>query len=197
MRIIKGIILFASLFYLTFYLPMASTFYLPYWMKLNCEFHDRCEAVGEEEAYESISELSAFFRHQGGLESFYTEKEKLHLAEVRGMFDNLFIAAIASVILLIITFKPKRASRFALINAVFILSLLLVLPFFGTFWRDVFHPLLFDNNLWMNNRYDLSFYIMPRVFFQYTVGLLSVVCFLINIAIWLGLRKSSEVTKQA
>lgn len=195
MKIIKGIFLFLSLFYLTFYLPMASTFYLPYWMKLNCEFHDRCEEIGEEESYNAISELSAFFRHQGGLDSFYTEKEKLHLEEVRGMFDNLLIAAIASVILLALSFDRRRASRFALINSALILLLLLVLPFFGTFWRDIFHPLLFKNNLWMNNQYDLSFYIMPRVFFKYTVALLTVVCFLINVAIWLGLRKSGSVVR--
>lgn len=197
MRSFKGIFLFISLFYLTFYLPMAATFYLPYWMELNCNFHDRCEAVGQEQASRGIGELSAFFRHQSGLDSFYTEKEKLHLEEVRGIFDNLFIAAVASLILLLLTFERKRASRFALVNSLLILSLLLVLPFFGTFWRDIFHPLLFDNNLWMNNRYDLSFYIMPRVFFKYTVGLLSLACFLINISIWLGLRKNGNVVKKA
>ena len=84
-------------------------------------------------------------------------------------------------------------SRYALVNAIVIIALLaLIIPFFGTFWRDVFHPLLFDNDLWMNNKYDLSYYIMPRVFFKYTVALLVVVCFLINISIWLGLRSKSE-----
>lgn len=192
MRTIKGAVLFVSLLYLTFYIPMALTFYAPTWMKFNCKFNERCEQIGIEEAERAITELSAFFRHQGGLESFYTNKEKLHLTEVRGIFDNLFIAALAGAVLLIITFERRRASRFALINAVLILSLLLVLPFFGTFWRDIFHPLLFDNNLWMNNKYDLSFYIMPRTFFKYTVALLTVSCFLINIAIWLGLRQQRE-----
>jgi uncharacterized membrane protein len=160
-------------------------------MKLNCGFHERCEVAGESKAYAGINELSAFFRHQGGLESFYTEKEKLHLKEVRGIFDKLLIAGISALILLVLTFNPKSASRFALINTIIILSLLSVLPFFGSFWRDIFHPLLFDNDLWMNNKYDLSFYIMPRQFFKYTVALLSGLCFLINIAIWLGLRKKS------
>ena len=194
MRIIKGAALFISLLYLTFYIPMALTFYLPSWMELNCGFHERCEDIGEEEAKRGIRELSAFFRHQGGLDSFYTDKEKLHLTEVRGIFDKLLIAALAGVIALALTFERRRASRFALINSVLILSLLLVLPFFGTFWRDVFHPLLFDNNLWMNNEYDLSFYIMPRAFFKYTVALLTVLCFLINIAIWLALRSRSKAT---
>ena len=145
-----------------------------------------------EDAESAISDLSAFFRHQGGIESFYTDKEKTHLTEVRGIFDNLFIAAVIAVVILALTFNSKSASRFAVINALVILSLLLVLPFFGTFWRDIFHPLLFDNNLWLNNRYDLSFYIMPRQFFKYTVALITVLCFLINISIWFGLRKRTS-----
>jgi uncharacterized membrane protein len=189
MNVIKGTALFVSLLYLTFYVPMTLTFYTPAWMKFNCDYHKRCEVVGIEEANEGISELSAYFRHQSGLESFYTEKEKLHLKEVRGIFDKLFIGSLGALILLALTFNRKRASRFALVNTILVLSLLLVLPFFGTFWKDIFHPLMFNNELWMNNQYDLSFYIMPRQFFKYTVGLLTVLCFLINAAIWLGLRK--------
>ena len=195
MKTIKATVLFISLLYITFYIPMALTFYAPAWMKFYCGFNERCEEIGIDEAEKGITELSAFFRHQGGLESFYTEKEKLHLTEVRGIFDSLFIAAAAGIILLILTFDRRRAARFALVNAVLILSLLLVLPFFGTFWRDIFHPLLFDNDLWMNNQYDLSFYIMPRAFFKYTVALLTVTCFLINILIWLGLRRGRETSE--
>ena len=192
---IKGVILFFSLFYLTFYIPMAFTVYSPVWMKYNCDYHKRCEVVGLKESYEAISELSAFFMHRGGLESFYTEKEKLHLTEVRGIFDYLFFAAIAAVIMLALTFDRKRVSRFALVNAVLILSLLLIQPFFVTFWRDIFHPIMFKNDLWMNNQYDLSFYIMPRQFFKHTVALLTVVCFLINISLWFGFRNSGKAVK--
>lgn len=192
---IKGALLFVSLLYITFYIPMAFTVYSPVWMEYNCEYHKRCEVVGMEEARKGISELSAYFRHQGGLQTFYTEKEKLHLEEVRGIFDKLLIGGVGALILLTLTFERKRVSRFALVNAILILSLLLVLPFFGTFWREIFHPLMFKNDLWMNNQYDLSFYIMPRQFFKYTVGLLTVLCFLINTGIWLGLRKSGKAIK--
>jgi len=195
-KAIKGTLLFVSLLYITFYIPMAVTVYTPQWMKFNCDFHKRCEVVGINEANKGISELSAYFRHQGGgLKTFYTDKEKLHLKEVRGIFDKLFILGIGALILLALTFNRKRVSRFALVNAILILSLLLVLPFFGTFWREIFHPLMFNNELWMNNQYDLSFYIMPRQFFKYTVGLLTVICFLINIGIWLGLRERGKALK--
>ena len=187
---LKSVILFISLLYLAFYIPMSLTFYVPYWMRLNCGWHGRCEIIGQENAYRGIDELTAYFRHQGELVNSWTRKEKLHLKEVRGIFDGMFIGGLAAVVLLLLTFDRKRVSRYALINAVVILSLMIVLPFFGTFWRDVFHPLLFKNNLWMNNRYDLSFYIMPRRFFMYTVALLIVLSVSINVAIWLSLRKS-------
>ncbi|MEM7008722.1 MAG: DUF1461 domain-containing protein [Thermodesulfobacteriota bacterium] len=188
----KSIFLFLSLLYITFYIPMTLTFYLPNWMELNCDWHNRCRIVGEDRAEKGIQELAAFFRHQGGLESFFTDKEKTHLKEVRGMFDKMFFLGLIGLAIVAILYDRKKVRRFALINAVIILSLLIVLPFFGTFWRDVFHPLLFDNDLWQNNKYDLSYYIMPRVFFKYTVALLIAICFIINLAIWLGLRKRRD-----
>ena len=191
----KGIILFISLFYLTFYIPMSLTFYAPQWMKLNCNWHERCKIIGYDNAYRGIDELASYFRHRGELESFWTVKEKTHLKEVRGMFDKMLIGGAIALVLLILTYDRKRVPRYALINAAIILSLLLILPFFTTFWRDIFHPLLFKNNLWMNNRYDLSFYIMPRQFFKYTIALLIAISVSVNIVLWLGLRKGATKKK--
>jgi uncharacterized membrane protein len=192
---IKGIILFVSLFYLTFYVPMSLTFYAPQWMKLNCNWHERCKIIGYDNAYRGIDELASYFRHRGGLESFWTVKEKMHLKEVRGMFDKMLIGGVFALVLLILTYDRKRVPRYALINAAIILSLLLILPFFTRFWRDIFHPLLFKNNLWMNNRYDLSFYIMPRQFFKYTIALLVAISVSANIVLWLALRKGATKKK--
>ena len=182
---LRNISLFLSLFYLTFYIPMALTFYLPWWMELSCAWNDRCEIVGMEKSLKGINELSSYFRHQDqGLESFFTEKEKLHLKEVRGIFDTMLMIALAAVILLAVSWDRTRLPRYSIYNAFIILALLLVLPFFGTFWKDVFHPLLFDNDLWKNNRADLSYYIMPRQFFKYTVALIIIACYSINMLIW-------------
>ena len=173
---------------------MTLTFYSPVWMIMNCEWHGRCRVIGIERAGSGINELAAFFRHQGELDSFLTDKEKLHLKEVRGIFDTMFLVGFLSILGIVLTYKRKLVSRFALINAAIIICLLIVLPFFGTFWRDIFHPLLFDNDLWQNNRYDLSYYIMPRVFFKYTTGLLIILCFFINIGIWSALRIKSSTS---
>lgn len=185
----KLFILFVSLFYLSFYIPLTLIVYMPYWYKLNCNFYTRCEEIGYERSYRGIDELTSFFLHRGELTSFLTKKEKLHLTEVRGTFDEMIYIGIIAIILLIITFERRWISRFAIINTLIILSLLVVLPFFKTFWTEVFHPILFDNDLWKNNRFDLSFYIMPRKFFMYTMVLLIVTCSLLNLVTWYVFKK--------
>jgi uncharacterized membrane protein len=186
---LKGIILFPTLFYLTVYAPLVFIVYLPYWYKINCNWNERCDMIGYERAETGFDDLTSFFLHKGELVSFWTKKEKLHLAEVRDMFDKMFVIAIICVICLILTFDRGRVSRFAIANSAIILAFLVVLPFFTTFWREVFHPLLFNNQLWMNNRSDLSFYIMPRQFFKYTTVLLVASSVILNLAIWSLSRK--------
>lgn len=181
---LKGIILFPTLFYLTVYAPLVFIVYPTYWYKLSCNWNERCDMIGNERAEKGFDDLTSFFLHKGELVSFWTQKERLHLAEVRDIFDNMFEIAVICVIALILTFDRRRVSRFAIANAAIILAFLVVLPFFTTFWRQVFHPLLFNNKLWMNNRYDLSFYIMPRQFFKYTTVLLVVSSVILNLAIW-------------
>jgi len=188
---IKKIVLFTSLFYLGVYIPLIFIVYLPYWYRVNCNWHPRCEAVGYERAESGINDLTSFFLHKGDLATFSTKKEKLHLAEVRNIFDKMFLAFFISLILLILTFDRRSIATYALINCGIILSFLLILPFFATFWRDIFHPILFDNELWKNNRFDLSYYIMPRQFFKYTVALLITASCLFNLFTWLAFRRST------
>ena len=186
----RGLVLFFALLYLTIYLPLMIVTYFPGWQKLNCRWHPRCKKVGLQNAYTGMDELSSFFRHQGKLVSIrWTTKEKRHLADVRKIMDALFLSAMVSVAAFILTFHRRRISRFAILNAVVILSMLAVLPVFARFWRNVFHPLLFSNQLWLNTIHDFSFYIMPRQYFKYTMVLLIVSSCGLNVLIWMGLRK--------
>jgi len=190
LKIVRHSILFLSLFYVTLYLPFSLILYLPGWYKISCNWHSRCEKMGYERIDTGIKELSRFFRHQGELTSiFWTGKEKAHLLEVRHMADKMFFFSIFALCGLIFCFHARLVSDFALVNMIIILSLLTILPVFGVFWRDVFHPILFKNQLWLNTRFDFSFYIMPRVFFKITTALLIVICSGINFLIWYGLRK--------
>ncbi|MDA2919288.1 DUF1461 domain-containing protein [Desulfobacterota bacterium AH_259_B03_O07] len=186
---IKKIVLFPALFYLGVYIPLIFIVYLPYWYKLNCNWHPRCEEIGYEKTVNGINDLTSFFLHKGDLTTFLTKKEKLHLAEVRDLFDKMFVMFFVSLILLILTFERRRVAKYALINIGIILSFLVILPFFATFWRDIFHPILFHNELWKNNRFDLSYYLMPRQFFKYTIVLLIASSCILNFLIWFAFRR--------
>jgi len=107
-NIIKGFILFISLLYLTFYIPMTLTFYFPQWMELNCGWHNRCEQIGNERAIKGINELASYFRHQGELNSFLTQKEKLHLKEVRGILDKMFFLGLLSLVMISLTYNRQN-----------------------------------------------------------------------------------------
>lgn len=179
----RSVALFVSLLYLTLYLPLVYPIYFPGWYRLNCNWHDRCERLGYERADMGIRELNSFFRHGEGLASpLWSSKEKLHLAEVRGITDTLFFTAVAALLVIIICFRPEVIGRCAVINIAIAVSLAPILPFFTFFWRNIFHAVLFDNNLWLNTPHDLSYYIMPRLFFKHTAIYLIVCTIIINLA---------------
>ena len=189
MKRIKNTLLGCSLFYLTLYLPIALMTYFPQWYTFNCKLHPRCEVIGYSSALKCIDELIDFFLHKNLLSAEWTVKEKLHLAEVRDILDVLAIIAFSCIILLISFFKRSKMPTYALINIVIILSLLVLLPFFKTFWVKIFHPLFFNNDLWKNNYFDRSFYIMPGVLFKHALIFLIAFASLLNGTIWLSFKR--------
>lgn len=172
--------------YLTVYLPVMTVVYSSFWYKMNCNFHGRCEMVGEEKATRGIGELVSYFRHSRNElpSSFWTAKEKKHLEDVRGMIDIMTILCVPFLLMFVFSYDRVRVRRFSLVNTAMVCSLLLVLPFFKYFWRHVFHPLLFSNRNWLNTPLDFSYYILPRVFFQYTVIFIVVMTILVNLTIY-------------
>jgi uncharacterized membrane protein len=184
---LKRLLIFLFLFYASFYLPMAGVLYSPFWYKANCGWHERCERFGSEKAFDRIDELVGFLRHTSSLSSpDWTLKEKWHLEEVRRMFDLaalIFLGALGALLL----FSDAASLRSAALAGIVLLILLCsVLPFFDVFWKDIFHKWLFDNTYWKNNPKDVSYYIMPRVFFKYTVAFIIAASALINTGILLA-----------
>lgn len=187
---LKGVILFIALLYFTIYLPLAFIFYFPNWHWTYSRFNQGCDKVGYQIVWEGVHELNSFLRNRGKLSMpYWTEKEKLHLTEVRGMMNKMTGIALISVIVLILTFDSLRVRRLAGINTVIIISLLLIIPFFAYFWRHIFHPLLFANKAWMNTPKDFSYWILPREFFKYSMALIISVSCLLNLSFWILLRK--------
>jgi len=184
------------LLYLSLYLPVALAAYCPQWYIFNCKLHPRCNYIGYPTALKHIHELTGFFLHKNILPGDWTPKEKLHLAEVRGILDTAALIAIMGIILFIFSFNRFKISAFALINLLIILSMLLVIPFFKTFWIKIFHPLLFDNKLWWNNSLDCSFYIMPESFFKNSIIFMIAFSFVLNVSVWMFFKRYSKLDKK-
>ena len=68
----------------------------------------------------------------------------------------------------------------------------MLIPFFKSFWMDVFHPLLFDNELWRTNRSDVSWYLMPKAFFLRIIIFITLTTLLLNLALWGWSRKINK-----
>lgn len=170
-RLSRATLAIAALLCFALWAPVAVVAYVPGWHEASCDWHDHCDRFGRAQSLTCIGELRAFLQHRGELANAgWSAKEKAHLAEVRGMLDRWAILAALSLLVWAHADARERlrAARWTLLG---IASCVIVLPFFGTFWREVFHPLLFDNRNWLNNPSDVSWWIMPRLYFQYTTGL--------------------------
>lgn len=188
MRILKLVISWFSLLYLTLYIPFAFMVYFSPWYRLNCRIHPISQRIPPEKASVYIHELTGFFLHRNQLETNWSTKEKFHLKEVRGIFDFLAGAAILFLAFFGFTFNKKSTRKFAGINLLIIISLTLIIPFFRYFWISLLHPLLFNNLAWRTNPGDVSFFLLPPSFFQYSTVSLIVFSFIENITIWLCFR---------
>lgn len=179
-RIARAALALAGLFAFAVWLPIAAITYLPGWHESSCDWHPRCDNYGREQAGQRIDELRHFMQHRSELPTvFWSAKEVSHLTEVRQMLD---IAALAALLGGAIFFhgSARERARTARIAMLIVAAFVIVLPFFGTFWRDIFHPLLFDNQNWRTNAEDTSYWVMPRIYFQYTtalvIGVATLVC---------------------
>jgi uncharacterized membrane protein len=166
--------------------------YLPQWYTAICKLHPRCDFIGRENARILIDDLTGFFLHQNELPPIWTQKEKTHLSEVRSILDTLAAIFVVAVFGFVLTFNKKKITKTILVNMAIILALSTLLLFFKFFWVKVFHPLLFSNDFWMNTPYDRSFYIMPGVFFKYSMIAFFIGVFIINAVIWSFNRKAGK-----
>lgn len=183
-----------------FCLPLAFSVYTPYLYKANCYWNERCAQMGEAQTERRISELNRFFLHRNtALPRPWTQKENLHMSEVRRIYDIVFGMFILLTLFFIVDvcFKPqagmryRRYARNSLLISIGLMALALVMiPFFPLFWMNVFHPLLFDNELWRTNRSDVSWYLMPKAFFLRVIIFIALMTLLLNWVLWWVGRRS-------
>ena len=81
-------------------------------------------------------------------------------------------------------------------NYLYLLCIVLIVPAFGVFWRDVFHPLFFANNDWLTDANDVTWYITPRVFFRNSLVAMVVLALMVNTIVYLVARRRSELVQQ-
>lgn len=186
----KRILFSILLLYWLFCLPLAVAVYTPWTYQLNCHWNERCERIGLTVAEQSGQELAGFFRHQqASLATPWTEKEHQHLSEVRGIYDMAFLAFACISLLFVLDLTKHRQladyRHYATGSLALVIGLLLVMlaisPFFNFFWMEIFHPLVFDNELWRTDPGDISWYLMPKTYF------LRVILFLLATTVILNL----------
>ncbi|MEM7293132.1 MAG: DUF1461 domain-containing protein [Pseudomonadota bacterium] len=150
-------------------LPLAATVLTPSWYLQNCEWHGRCAEITGDTAEQHIGNLRDYFLQRDDLRGFWSDKERRHLAEVRVIYQHItLVSALALVAVALCLYWQPNWVRKATVVAFVILVVLALggLSAFGFFWRDVLHPLLFDNRDWLTNPRDMTWYITPRVFFR-------------------------------
>lgn len=195
-RLARTVLTLAGLVAFALWLPIATVAYVPGWHSAGCHWHARCAGYDDgrapdDGAQQRITELRHYMQHRGELPAqAWTAKESAHLAEVRGMLDRAALLALLGV-LVFLHADAREQARAALRAMVGIGACALVLPFFGNFWRDVFHPLLFSNRLWLNTPADTSWWLMPRIYFEYTTALvIAGAVVLCALARWQALRRA-------
>ena len=173
------------LLFVSLYLPVMSLVYSGSWSyTLNCTFHQRCEMKGMKHIERYADNLTGFFRHQNTLKGTWTQKERYHLAQVRGIYDWLLPVLGLALVIIFITGRRANREKAAIVNTAVLSLPLLVLPWFGVFWKEGFHGILFDNLAWKNTTEEVSWYLTPRIYFRN--AMIYIVCWalLINLAVY-------------
>lgn len=161
------------------------------WYRYNCDYHDRCGNLGEAGVEQRATNMGRYFLHLEPLARSWDPRGRAHLEEVRDIYKVLAVVATVAAVALValLLSDPSRlgpAGRNALLA---MLACSVVIPLFGPFWEKVFHPLLFDNDLWRTRPGEVLWSLTPRVFFRNSAVVLIGVSALLNLLAWqLGRR---------
>lgn len=179
-----------ALFFVSFTLPLGFLVLTTEWYDFNCQFHTRCERFGKAELMAHAEQLPRYFLHLAELEGRWSLTERLHMADVRRIYDSVALLALIAIAVcgLVLKKRPEWFGRVALWNVFIILGLLAILPVFGYFWKHIFHAVLFTNEYWKTSRADVSWYLMPRVYFRNAFILMVAAAALINLTVYFAWR---------
>lgn len=171
-----------TILYLSLYIPFTITAYST---SLNLLIVDEYEYIEDSVEKSSITNLLNFYLYKDKLDStFWNEKEIEHLTEVRNIFLIVHLLALISIIGAFKYYKNSSKSYLFNIGVLIVFSILIFLNF-AYFWDYIFHPLIFNNNLWITDLNDLSTYLFTYSFFEKIAMIIIGGSIIINIILYL------------
>ncbi|MFP5383023.1 MAG: hypothetical protein ACLGHG_03030 [Gammaproteobacteria bacterium] len=174
-----GLMLFAL------WLPVAVVAWLPGWHEGSCEWHAGCTEYGREAALARIAELRAYLQWRGELAvENWGDAERAYHAQVRNLLGYFSVLALLGAMVFAhadATLRARTARWAILLAAVCVI----VLPFFGSFWRELFQPLTFGGAAHLREPDSTSAWIMPPIYYNYTtalvIGVATLICALARV----------------
>lgn len=186
MRLSSTPITATALLLVTLALALLPLIFSTGWYRYNCDFHQRCNNLGTQGVEQRAANMGRFFLHQEPLAASWDSRGRAHLEDVREIYKVLAIVALGAAALLSVMLwqEPSRlgpAGRGALLV---MLGTTIIIPLFGPFWEKVFHPLLFNNDLWRTRPGEILWNLTPRVFFRNSAIALIGTSALLNLLAW-------------
>lgn len=186
MRLSSTPITAAALLLVTLALALLPLIFSTGWYRYNCDFHQRCNNLGTQGVEQRAANMGSFFLHLEPLAASWDPRGRAHLEDVREIYKVLAVVALGATALLsfMLWQDPSRlgpAGRGALLA---MLATTIIIPLFGPFWEEVFHPLLFNNDLWRTRPGEVLWNLTPRVFFRNSAIALIGTSALLNLLAW-------------
>lgn len=185
----KKFFFFLSILYLTLFLPFLITIYCSSWYNFNYEKQEITKNISLIDQKNATENLVSFFAYNTNLNSLWNEKEISHMYDVRQIYFILELLALISIVLVICLFDKSHMIYCVKINIIFLVSLLIILPFFQFIFSGIFHEILFTNNNWIMTDKDISYYLFPLEFFRNSFLFIILISILENFLIFLISKK--------
>ena len=132
------------------------------------DFYEK-ESGNLENKKEILSNLLNYFKDEEEINNnYYSEKEKLHLFDVKKIIDRtIYFSYILSMVFILLMTKFYRNFEKVFIYCGIFAGIFLAIAFFSDFNSlfYLFHVVSFDNNYWMLNEESTLIRLFPEEFF--------------------------------
>ena len=172
---LKNLFLSVNSIYVLLYLPFSVVVYSPYWYLINTKQYSPSRHGVVKEAIQNITD---YFMHFGKLHShIWSSKEILHLQEIRGIYDALFVMLCIALVICLVFVRKSTLQAVTSIRALYCYGLFiaitttLIVTSFKPIWSFL-HKVSFNNNYYIYTKHDMSAVLFPHAFFQNSIMLI-------------------------